>query len=117
VPPICIGAQGEQIALPIVGRRADVWNTTFRDAEDWKRKRGIVDAAAEAFGRDPSAIASCVTVAGDLPESDTASEQWVERLTQLNELDIAHVVLDFGHPLSAEPALRFAEQVITPLRS
>jgi alkanesulfonate monooxygenase SsuD/methylene tetrahydromethanopterin reductase-like flavin-dependent oxidoreductase (luciferase family) len=117
VPPICIGAKGEQVALPIVGRRADVWNTNFHVDHDWRRKRGIVDAAAEAFGRDPSAIESCVTVAGDLPESDTASEQWVERLAHLTELGIGHVVLDFGHPLSAEPALRFAEQVITPLTS
>jgi hypothetical protein len=58
-----------------------------------------------------------VTVGGDLPESDVASEQWVERLAHLTDLGIGHVVLDFGHPLSAEPALRFAEQVITPLRS
>ena len=116
VPPICIGAKGEQVALPIVGRRADMWNTGFGDDADWKRKRGIVDAAAEAFGRDPSAIASCVTVAGELPDSDDASEEWVERLAHLTELGITHVVLDFGHPVSPEPALRFADQVIQPLK-
>jgi hypothetical protein len=33
-----------------------------------------------AAGRDPADIESCVTVAGDLPESDAASEQWLERL-------------------------------------
>ena len=67
VPPICIGAQGEQVALPVVGRCADMWNIYFPGNDDWKRKRAIVDAAAEAAGRDPAAIASCVTIAGDCP--------------------------------------------------
>jgi hypothetical protein len=30
---------------------------------------------------------------------------------------VHHVVMDFGHPRSTEPVLRFAEQVIAPLRS
>lgn len=117
VPPICIGSAGERIGLPIVGRRADMWNTSFKGDEDWTRKRRIVDEAAQAAGRDPSEIVSCVTVAGDLPESDDASEQWIERLRHLVELGIGYVVLDFGHPLDPEPAVRFGEQVIPALRS
>ena len=50
VPPICIGSAGEQVGLPIVGRQADMWNIFFPGDEDWKRKRGIVDAAAECGG-------------------------------------------------------------------
>jgi alkanesulfonate monooxygenase SsuD/methylene tetrahydromethanopterin reductase-like flavin-dependent oxidoreductase (luciferase family) len=117
VPPICIGSSGEKVGLPIVGRRADIWNTSHRGDDDWLRKRSIVDAAAEAFGRDPSEVASCVTVAGDLPESDQQSEQWQARLSHLIGLGIEHVVLDFGHPLQPEPALRFVEQVLAPLRA
>ena len=117
VPPICIGSSGEKIGLPIVGRRADMWNTSFGDDATWQRKRSIVDAAATDFGRDPAQIASCVTVAGELPDSDAASEAWVERLSHLADLGIEHVVLDFGHPLEVEPALRFGEQVITPMRA
>jgi alkanesulfonate monooxygenase SsuD/methylene tetrahydromethanopterin reductase-like flavin-dependent oxidoreductase (luciferase family) len=117
VPPVCIGSSGERIGLPIVGRRADIWNGAYRDDEQWTRLRGIVDAAAVEFGRDPAEIESCVTVAGDLPESDTDSEQWVERLSHLVDLGVTHFVMDFGHPLYAEPAVRFAEQVIAPIRS
>jgi alkanesulfonate monooxygenase SsuD/methylene tetrahydromethanopterin reductase-like flavin-dependent oxidoreductase (luciferase family) len=116
VPPICIGSSGEKVGLPIVGRRADIWNTSYADDAGWRHKRSIVDEAAVAFGRDPGEIASCVTVAGDLPESDEASEQWLHRLGHLVELGIEHLVLDFGHPLHVEPALRFAEQVIGPMR-
>jgi alkanesulfonate monooxygenase SsuD/methylene tetrahydromethanopterin reductase-like flavin-dependent oxidoreductase (luciferase family) len=117
VPPICIGSGGEKIGLPIVGRRADAWNTSYHDDESWTRKRDIVHASAVEAGRAPSDIEITVTSAGDLPESDEASEQWVQRLTHLRELGVTHFVMDFGHPLQVEPALRFAEQVIAPMKA
>lgn len=117
VPRICIGSKGKKIGLPIVGRQADMWNDTRPAAEDWKRKRAIVDEAAHSVGRDPSDVESCVTIGGDLPDSDQASEQWFERLADLADLGISYFVLDFGHPLDVEPALRFAEQVIAPMRA
>jgi alkanesulfonate monooxygenase SsuD/methylene tetrahydromethanopterin reductase-like flavin-dependent oxidoreductase (luciferase family) len=117
VPPICIGSSGEQIGLPIVGRNADLWNTSYRgDDETFLRRLGIVRAAAEAAGRDPADITVCLTVAGDLPETDGDSEQWIDRLSHLIDLGAGHFVLDFGHPLSPEPALRFAGQVISALK-
>jgi alkanesulfonate monooxygenase SsuD/methylene tetrahydromethanopterin reductase-like flavin-dependent oxidoreductase (luciferase family) len=117
VPPICIGSSGEQLGLPLVGRQADVWNGPyFGDDDDWKRRRAVVDRAATGAGRDPDAIESSVTLAGDLPESDEASERWRDRLTHLVDLGITSFVMDFGHPLDPEPGLRFAEQVITPMR-
>jgi alkanesulfonate monooxygenase SsuD/methylene tetrahydromethanopterin reductase-like flavin-dependent oxidoreductase (luciferase family) len=115
-PRICIGSSGESIGLRIVGRRADMWNTFFGDDTSWKRKRAIVDEAATAFGRDSGDIESCATVEGALPETDGDSEQWLQRLRALRELGISYFVLDFGHPLDPEPALRFAEQVIAPMR-
>jgi alkanesulfonate monooxygenase SsuD/methylene tetrahydromethanopterin reductase-like flavin-dependent oxidoreductase (luciferase family) len=117
VPPICIGSSGEQLGLPLVGRQADVWNGPyFGDDDVWKRRRAVVDRAATGAGRDPDAIESSVTLAGDLPESDEASERWRDRLTHLVDLGITSFVMDFGHPLDPEPGLRFAEQVITPMR-
>lgn len=117
VPPICIGSSGEKIGLPIVGRQADMWNTSAKSPEDWQRKRSIVDAAAAAVGRDPSAIESCVTVAGELPESDEESEEWLARLSDIANLGVTYFVLDFGHPPRVEPALRFAEQVMAVMRA
>jgi alkanesulfonate monooxygenase SsuD/methylene tetrahydromethanopterin reductase-like flavin-dependent oxidoreductase (luciferase family) len=117
IPPICIGSAGEKVGLPIVGRQADMWNTYFQGEQEWKRKRGIVDAAAEAVGRDPSEIESCSTISGELPTSDIESEQWIARIEELIELGITHFVFDFGHPLSPDGAIRFGEQVIAPLRT
>ena len=118
VPPICIGSSGEKIGLPIVGRQANLWNGAhLGDDEAWIRKRDIVHAAAIDAGRSLGDIEITVTSAGELPDSDAASEQWVQRLTHLADLGISHFVMDFGHPLQVEPALRFAEQVIAPMKA
>jgi alkanesulfonate monooxygenase SsuD/methylene tetrahydromethanopterin reductase-like flavin-dependent oxidoreductase (luciferase family) len=117
VPPVLIGSSGEKVGLPIVGRQADIWNGFGRDDEDWLRKRAIIDAAAEAAGRDPAAIANSRTIAGDLPTTDAESAEWLERLTAQRDLGVSIFVMDFGHPLDVEPALRFAEQVIAPMRA
>jgi alkanesulfonate monooxygenase SsuD/methylene tetrahydromethanopterin reductase-like flavin-dependent oxidoreductase (luciferase family) len=117
VPPVLIGAAGEKIGLPLVGRIADMWNAPSRGTdEDWRRRLGIVHAAAEAAGRDPHAIEVSVTLERALPETDEDSEKLVEELAARAGTGVHHVVMDFGHPRSTEPVLRFAEQVITPLR-
>jgi alkanesulfonate monooxygenase SsuD/methylene tetrahydromethanopterin reductase-like flavin-dependent oxidoreductase (luciferase family) len=118
IPRICIGASGEQIGLPMVGRLADMWNGSARGtAEDWKRRLGIVHAAAERAGRDPGAIEVSTTLERALPTSDAESVELVELLANWADLGVDHFVMDFGHPPSPEPALRFAEQVIAPLRA
>jgi alkanesulfonate monooxygenase SsuD/methylene tetrahydromethanopterin reductase-like flavin-dependent oxidoreductase (luciferase family) len=116
VPRICMGSSGEAIGLPIVGRRADIWNTAFHDQQSWVRKRDIVQESATAQGRDVADVECCLTLAGPLPESDPESEEWLQRLGEMRDLGVSYFVLDFGHPLSADPALRFAEQVIAPMR-
>lgn len=117
-PRICIGAAGEQIGLPLVGRLADAWNAPGRGTdEDWKRRVGIVHAAAEKAGRDPLAIEISNTVERPLPETDEDSAKLVELLAHKVELGVDHLLMDFGHPQSTEPVLRFVEQVMPTLRA
>ncbi|MFN2556309.1 MAG: LLM class flavin-dependent oxidoreductase [Nitriliruptorales bacterium] len=54
-PPIWIGAGGEQLALPLVARLADVWHT-FGPVDELRRKGRLVDEHAERLGRDPGEI-------------------------------------------------------------
>jgi len=54
-PPIWIGAMGEELMLPIVGRQADIWHS-WASGEPFRRKLGIVGEHAERAGRDPSEI-------------------------------------------------------------
>lgn len=118
IPPICIGASGEQIALPLVGRLADMWNASINsDEPGWIRKRNIVQDAAQKANRNPSDIKISLTIERALPETDADSESFRDYLEHLTELGIEHFVLDFGHPKSTEPVLRFVEQVIQPMKS
>jgi alkanesulfonate monooxygenase SsuD/methylene tetrahydromethanopterin reductase-like flavin-dependent oxidoreductase (luciferase family) len=116
-PRICIGASGEQIGLPMVGRLADRWNAFWRSDEDWDRKLGIVRASAEKAGRDPLSIEVSNTVEKALPTTDAESQEILELLAHRADHGVEHFVMDFGHPRETEPILRFAEQVIAPLRS
>jgi alkanesulfonate monooxygenase SsuD/methylene tetrahydromethanopterin reductase-like flavin-dependent oxidoreductase (luciferase family) len=117
VPPICIGAFGEKIGLPLAGRLADMWNAaTFGDDARWLRWRDIVLSSAERSGRNPGDIVISLTVERPLPTTDAESDAIREDLERLASLGVSHFVMDFGHPLSTEPILRFAEQVLTPMK-
>lgn len=116
VPPVCIGANGEQIGLPLVGRIADMWHNSSRDEDAWQRKRDIVRASAEAAGRDPGSIETGITIERPLPETDAESAEYVELIGRRREAGVDHFVMDFGNPASTEPILRFSEQVIVELR-
>src|SRR3990170_1335304 len=52
-PPIWIGAKGMRLALPVVGRQADVWHTR---GTDYRAKWDVVRRSAEEAGRDPDSI-------------------------------------------------------------
>jgi alkanesulfonate monooxygenase SsuD/methylene tetrahydromethanopterin reductase-like flavin-dependent oxidoreductase (luciferase family) len=114
---VCIGAYGEQIGLPMVGRLADMWNaSTQGSVERWLVKRDIVRSAAEKSGRDPSDIQISLTVEKPLPNTDEESEKLRSELQTMADQGVEHFVMDFGHPQTTEPVLRFVEEVMTPLR-
>jgi alkanesulfonate monooxygenase SsuD/methylene tetrahydromethanopterin reductase-like flavin-dependent oxidoreductase (luciferase family) len=117
IPPICIGAFGEKIGLPLAGRLADMWNAaTFGDETRWLRWRDIVLSSAERSGRNPGDIVISLTVERPLPTTDAESDAIRDDLERLAGLGVSHFVMDFGHPLSTEPILRFVEQVLTPMK-
>lgn len=118
IPPICIGASGKKVGLPLVGRQADMWNSGMRGGdEDWLEKRSIVERAATEAGRNPSDIVMSTTVERALPENDVESAELCDLLSHYRSLGVSHFVMDFGHPQSTEPILRFAEQVMDPMRA
>ena len=112
-PPICVGAYGEQIGLPLVGRLADVWNSSLQgDESKWIKKRDIVRASAERVGRDPSSIEISLTIERPLPTTSAEADRYVADLTRLQSLGVTHFVMDFGHPTSTEPVMCFVDEVI-----
>ena len=117
-PPICIGASGEKIGLPLAARHADIWNTVWRGSNDSLiRKRNVVLAELDRLGRSRSDIEFSLTIEKALPNDGPECAQFVELLSELIELGINHFVLDFGNPQSPAEADRFITDVMTPLRS
>ena len=117
MPRICIGASGPKVGLPLVGRLADQWNSFYRGDDDWRMRLGIVREHAALAGRDPMAIEVGTTVERPLPTTDEESQELLEFLSHLREMEITHFTMDFGHPLTPEHVHRFAEQVINVMRA
>ncbi len=116
-PPVLIGGKGEQLMLPLIGRQADMWNTSDSGGvEVYRRRRDIVHRSAEAAGRDPAAIVLTVTFEAPLPQTSDESQRWIEKLQAWSAEGVSHFLLDFGHVTSTEPVMRFVEEVMTPLR-
>ena len=117
-PPILVGGSGEQLMLPMIGRRADMWNTFMpRRIEDWMKKRDIVLESAARAGRAADAITITATREAPLPTTSAESDEWLQTLSGWAEMGVRHFVLDFGHVTSTEPVLRFADEVIKPLKA
>jgi alkanesulfonate monooxygenase SsuD/methylene tetrahydromethanopterin reductase-like flavin-dependent oxidoreductase (luciferase family) len=107
-PPIWIGASGQRLMLPIVGRQADVWHTWGgRYAEKWD----VVRRAAEAAGRDPEAIvrASSLSISEPWDQVHRAFDAHVAN-------DVAYLVVDW--PSEGRGRLEeFVERVMPDLVS
>ena len=61
-------------------------------------------------------IEATLTIEKALPETDEDSAELVDLLATKAANGAQHVVMDFGHPQSTDPVMRFVEQVMTPLR-
>ncbi len=58
-PPLLVGASGEQVALDIVARHADIWNS-FGSPEVFARKIAVLNEHCRKAGRDPETIEKSV---------------------------------------------------------
>lgn len=87
--PLLVGAKGEQLALKVAARHADIWHY-WMEAEDLRRKSAIVDRYCVELGRDPSTLARAT--GGTIDLDDDPSEV-VERLQGLQEAGAGEFVL------------------------
>ncbi|MGH2807578.1 MAG: LLM class flavin-dependent oxidoreductase [Actinomycetota bacterium] len=96
-PPIWIGASGEQIMLPLVGRQADVWHS-FSGGSTFKRKWDILAEAAEKAGRKPDDVRCSTNL--------SISEDWSEvkdHASQMAELGVSILIVPW--PSEGQPRL------------
>jgi F420-dependent oxidoreductase-like protein len=107
-PELWIGATGEKVMLPLAARHADVWHG-FGSSSSLARMSAIVDRAAEAAGRDPSAIGRSTSL--------SISEPWDEVRREgekLRNAGFTHLVASWPGQGQARVA-EFAETVVPEL--
>ena len=116
-PPILIGGSGEQLMLPLVGRRADWWNVGSLSPAEFQRKWDIVRREAEAAGRDPERIVrTMIKMDYELPHASADSARLLKELRPIVKLGLTYFMFDCGHVTSTSAIVRFAQEVMEPLR-
>jgi F420-dependent oxidoreductase-like protein len=105
-PPIWIGAQGEQLMLPIVARRADVWHA-WADPPSYRRKSELLDRLAEKAGRDPATIRRATSISLEDPDDHIR-----RRIEEYAEIGVTYVYA--GWPAPGERRVEeFARRILS----
>jgi F420-dependent oxidoreductase-like protein len=142
-PPIMIGAAGEQVALRIVARHADAWNT-FGSPEILGRKIDVLRAHCQRIGRDPDDIEKSVLIPMMLTDDRTRAEQaaratatlWslpleeararmlvgdasavIQQIASFVDVGVTHIILMLTPPYDLDGLRAFAGRVIPHFRT
>ena len=109
-PPILVGASGEKVALGIVARHADMWNT-FGSPEVFRHKIARLTEHCQRIGRDPDTIEKSVLVTGMFApaEAHTQVEEYVAA-------GVTHIIFSVSAPQDRQAIHRFAQDVIPAFR-
>jgi alkanesulfonate monooxygenase SsuD/methylene tetrahydromethanopterin reductase-like flavin-dependent oxidoreductase (luciferase family) len=140
VPPIMVGAAGEQLALRVVARRADWYNAPGIPFEAVEHKLNVLREHCAAVGRDYDSIVKTVAISTVAVGSSRAEAQRMaeaspfynpsapsaglvgepgdvaEQLRRWESLGIRHIILRFADFPRLDGAMRFVEQVAPLVR-
>jgi F420-dependent oxidoreductase-like protein len=108
-PPILIGASGENVALGIVAKHAQMWNS-FGTPDVFRRKIARLEEHCRNIGRDPANIEKSVLLEGTLPLSDARLQ-----IDEYAAVGVTHIIFSVT-PADREWVRRFAEEIIPILR-
>jgi F420-dependent oxidoreductase-like protein len=104
-PPILIGASGENVALGIVARHAQMWNS-FGTPDVFRGKIARLEEHCRQFRRDPSTIEKSVLVSGTFPLNDARRQ-----IDAYAAAGVTHIVFSLG-PADRAWVREFAEKII-----
>ena len=105
-PPILIGAGGEKIALGIVARHADMWNT-FGTPDTFREKIQVLEAHCKKIGRNIEEIEKSVLI------TTTASADHNTRklIDDYLLVGVTHIVFSLPASTEASQLRRFARAI------
>jgi F420-dependent oxidoreductase-like protein len=104
-PPILVGATGENIALGIVARHAQMWNS-FGTPEVFRHKIERLTDHCERIGRDPGTIEKSVLLSGLFEISDARSQ-----VDAYVAAGVTHLIFSVS-PGNQDFVRRFAKEII-----
>jgi F420-dependent oxidoreductase-like protein len=78
--PILVGAMGEQIALRLVAKHADIWNVVSMDLETLSRKQELLTRYCEELGRDPATLGRSLEVPIAVAKDSATLQRRIERV-------------------------------------
>ena len=130
-PSILVGASGEKVALEIVARHADIWNS-FGSPEVFQKKIAVLTEHCRKIGRDPNTIEKSVLLQmtltddpeikrkalgdegwGMLAGSPADIKQQIERYV---EVGVTHIIISVYAPYDYAALRRFAAEVMPAFR-
>jgi alkanesulfonate monooxygenase SsuD/methylene tetrahydromethanopterin reductase-like flavin-dependent oxidoreductase (luciferase family) len=130
-PSLLVGASGEKIALEIVARHADIWNS-FGSPEVFQQKIAVLTEHCRKVGRDPETIEKSVLVqmtVTDDPETARRAlkdESWGmlagspaeirQQIERYIAVGVTHIIISLSVPYDYTTLQRFAAEVLPAFR-
>ena len=111
-PPIMIGASGETMALGIVARLAQMWNS-FGTPEVFRHKITRLNDHCERTKRDPATIEKSVLLSGQFPINEAR-----QRIDEYAATGVTHLIFSLSASAISDREFirRFAEEIIPAYR-
>ncbi len=110
-PPILVGASGERVALGIVARHADMWNS-FGPPALFRHKIARLDEHCQRIGRDPDTIEKSVLVTGMF-----TPDQARQKVEDYVDAGVTHIIFSVETAQDIEAVRTFARDVMPAFRS
>jgi F420-dependent oxidoreductase-like protein len=109
-PPILVGATGEQVALGIVARHAQMWNS-FGTPDVFRHKITRLAEHCQRIGRDPATIEKSVLLSEIFPLR-TARQQIEEYIAA----GVTHLIFSVSASTDRQAVRQFAQEVLPAFR-
>lgn len=110
-PPILVGASGERVALRIVARHADMWNS-FGPPALFRHKIARLSEHCRRIGRDPDTIEKSVLVTGLF-----APDQARQEVEDYVDAGVTHIIFSVEAAQDLGAIRTFARDVMPAFRA
>jgi F420-dependent oxidoreductase-like protein len=130
-PPILVGASGEQVALGIVARHADIWNS-FGSPTVFAHKIAALTEHCRRIGRDPDTIEKSVLLQVTLTDDQETkrkaredegwgalignSDEVRQQIEQYVAVGVTHIIISVSAPYDRAMLRRFTDEVMSAFR-